>query len=152
MGLFRPKSYRYVKRDASIENKSLDGKPQDDSTVAETEHKQSFAPKEADGASCRRGHVRSGVCSEHRANNDNPVRNQNVQRRDIKVIKIFFCITLLFLVSFIPVLIRFLSLIDSFYIVYAYFINHFGNPIIYMYLDLSFRKKVTGVIKKILCV
>ena len=74
-----------------------------------------------------------------------------VKAANKKLLKIFLTISLLFFVSFVPVFLAMTGVIHNFYVMYAYFINHFGNPIIYFYIDKSFRKDTYRLAKIILC-
>ena len=69
-----------------------------------------------------------------------------------KTIKIFISVTILFLVAYIPSVFKMTNLVEDFFpIMYAYFINHFGNPIIYYVMDEMFRKEVNRVVGKLKC-
>ena len=75
----------------------------------------------------------------------------NVSKVELKILKMFIFITLLFLISYTPSMFILFSLFDSFYVSYFCFVNHFGNAFIYFYLDVSFRQDVMRIMKKILC-
>ena len=67
-----------------------------------------------------------------------------------KTIKIFISVIILFLVAYIPSVFKMTNLVEEFFpIMYAYFINHFGNPIIYYVIDDMFRKEVNRVVPKL---
>ena len=63
--------------------------------------------------------------------------------RDTKTIKIFISISLLFVLSFLPSVLILLGFVSDFAVLfYAYFINHFGNPIVYFIIDKQFRDQL----------
>ena len=68
---------------------------------------------------------------------------------DEKMIKLFTGIAVLFLLSFLPLSLYMFYIVDSFHITYAWFINHFGNPVIYYVLDKSFRKEVKRIVFRV---
>ena len=65
-----------------------------------------------------------------------------MHNKDRKVIKLFQAITVLFLASFIPSLLLMTGITDSWFPTYAYFLNHFGNSVIYYFVDDEFRAEV----------
>ena len=66
-----------------------------------------------------------------------------------KIIKMFAAITMLFLLSFVPTLLFLFKVVTKFHVMYAYFLNHCGNPFVYYILDKSFRDKVKHVFSKL---
>ena len=62
-----------------------------------------------------------------------------------KMIKIFAAITLLFVFSFAPCILFMFNIARPFHLMYAYFINHCGNPFVYYFLDKSFREEVKSI-------
>ena len=71
--------------------------------------------------------------------------------KDKKIIKIFLAITLLYIFSFFPQLLVLLHVSDSLLITFTYFMNHFGNAIIYYIFDDAYQKEVKRVILKAKC-
>ena len=61
-----------------------------------------------------------------------------------KTTKIFVCLTLLFIVSFFMLVLS-ASELFGFYVLYAYFINHIGNPIVYFIYNAQFRQQVREI-------
>ena len=70
---------------------------------------------------------------------------------DTKTVKLFISITVLFVLSFLPPILQLLETVNQFYIMYAYFINHFGNPVIYFIIDSNFREEFRQEVKIIKC-
>ena len=63
--------------------------------------------------------------------------------RDTKTIKIFIAISLLFVLSFLPSVLILFGFVNGFAVVfYAYFVNHFGNPIVYFIIDKNIREQL----------
>ena len=67
---------------------------------------------------------------------------------DRKVIKIFVSITILFTLSFIPSILHLTRAVKYFPMIYAYFINHFTNPIIYYVIDINVRNDMNALFRK----
>ena len=64
---------------------------------------------------------------------------RKMDNRDTKTIKIDISISVLLIFTFVPKVLVLLGKVDSFGFVYAYFINYFGNPILYLIIDKHFR-------------
>ena len=74
-----------------------------------------------------------------------------VTKVEIKIVKMFISITLLFCITYTPFICMTFSLFDTFYVTYFCFVNHFGNAFIYFYLDTSFRQEVIRMISRLKC-
>ena len=70
---------------------------------------------------------------------------------DRKIVKILISLTILFVLSYIPMILRLTKVIPDFSMMYVYFINHCGNPIIYFSLDDYFRKEMKIIANKFKC-
>ena len=70
------------------------------------------------------------------------IKIETINKRDTKPIKILISISLLFIFTFVPKVLFLLGKVYSFGIVYAYFTNHFGNPILYYTIDKRFRNQL----------
>ena len=68
--------------------------------------------------------------------------------KERRSIKIFISMTLLFLISFIPYIFGLTGFFKSPFVLYLYFINHFGNSLIYFIIDSNFRNEANRVLKK----
>ena len=101
-----------------------------------------------DAAKTHAQQTTSGTRSKGFDQGDRNIRIKS-QHRDTKTIKMFIAIAVLFVVSFLPAVLMLLDIVNSFSVMYAYFINHFGNPIIYYIIDNQFREQVTKDISKI---
>ena len=91
-----------------------------------------------------KGHT---LCMKHQPSNfettsshkRSQMKVRRLDNRDTKAIKIFISISFLFIFTFVPKVLFLLGKVDSFGFVYAYFINYFGNPILYLIIDKHFR-------------
>ena len=68
-----------------------------------------------------------------------------IRKRDRKVIKVFQALTVLFLASFLPLFLQLTNTIDNMLVLYPYFLNHFGNSIIYYVIDEEFRAEANRI-------
>ena len=84
-----------------------------------------------------------------RQNHEKHTKAKKRESVDTKTIKLCASLTLLFLLSFPPVLLNILQVTKSFFIVYLYFINHFGNPIIYCFVNTDFRTELFIISEKL---
>ena len=66
-------------------------------------------------------------------------------RQTYSVAKIFFLITVLYLISAIACFAG--VIFNSLYIMYVYFITHIGSPVTYFVVDRSFRRKAIRLFK-----
>ena len=69
--------------------------------------------------------------------------------RHVTTTKMFAAISLLFVLSYAPVLMVIVNVSNNFHILYVYLINHVGNPIIYFVVNEHFRKDVKKIWAKI---
>ena len=63
-------------------------------------------------------------------------------KKHVILMKVFAAITLLFLITHTPILLLSFRLTHNFYIMYIFFINHIGNPVVYFIMMKRFRKEV----------
>ena len=76
------------------------------------------------------------------ANQTQNLENSNAKAkhaRHVSTVKVFVGVTILFLMSYIPVIFRVL-MVKALYLQYLYMINHIGNPIIYYALNKKLRE------------
>ena len=66
---------------------------------------------------------------------------------DYKTIKMCISLTVLYFVSFLPLVLNVLKVTKSFFILYFYFTNHIGNPVIYCLVNNDFRNEWKFVIQ-----
>ena len=78
-------------------------------------------------------------------------KSGKIQTRDRKVIKMFLVISLIFLASFLPAILKITLIVDSWFLMYTYFFNHFGNAVVYFMFDNEFRAEVVRLIRKVIC-
>ena len=74
-----------------------------------------------------------------------------IPTKDRKVIKMFQAITALFLASFLPPLIVLTGINESWFFMYTYFINQFGNSVVYYFVDEEYREEVLRIKTKLKC-
>ena len=70
-------------------------------------------------------------------------------KKSTKTVKVFLSLTLLFIISFVPTILGTLIFQEYYFLRYGYFINHFGNPIIYFLLDNVFRSEIYSFLEKV---
>ena len=66
-------------------------------------------------------------------------------------VKTFFAITLLLILSYVPVALDMLEVYDIRYSGYSIFVNHVFNPLIYYVCNATFRQDVIEVVAKVKC-
>ena len=71
--------------------------------------------------------------------------------KEKRAFKIFIAVTLLFFISFMSSIFGLIGLMQTPFLPYSYFINHFGNAWIYYILDSDFRNDAQRVLSKIRC-
>ena len=90
--------------------------------------------------------LQKGDQSAERANQQPAARGKHVL-----MMKVFAAITFLFLVSYTPVVLLIVRATHNFHVLYMYFINHIGNPIVYLIFIKQFRADVKEIVMKMKC-
>ena len=67
--------------------------------------------------------------------------------RHVTTVKVFVGVTILFLVSYTPAIMR-VSMVEGLFLKYVYMINHIGNPIIYYAMNKQFRENANALLGK----
>ena len=78
------------------------------------------------------------------------IGQEKIRSTDYKVMKMFLAITLLFVASFLPSILEITGITNSWFMMYTYFLNHFGNATVYFIVDKEFREEVFRLKNKII--